>query len=107
MDQIVTYPRPIRTNSMSRPGVYSESIDKNQKINLDQISQEEIEQDFMKIKSNNADSQASNEIMNILCSPKPFDSNSSIKESEMQKIRKENNSKKNYNYYSHETGDGK
>ena len=92
---------------MSRPGLVDEHRNNIGNINIDQISSAEIEQDFINKKNENDGCKASKEIMNILCSPKPIDGNSKIIESQMQMIRKENNSKKNYKYYSNHPKDDK
>ena len=95
----VCYPRPVRTCSMSRPGLSDEPKINGSNINIDQISSAEIEQDFINKKNENEGCIASKEIMNIIYSPQTYDRNSNLKEAQIDIIRKEHNSKKNYQYY--------
>lgn len=99
MNNPVCYPRPVRTNTMSRPGIKNEPANSSSNINIDQISAAEMEKDFINKKNENDGCNASKEIMNILYSPQCYDNETNINHNERQMIRKENNSKKNYNYY--------
>lgn len=94
MNDGVIYPRPVRLCSFTRPGSTHLHHDK---INIENISPDEIEHDFSKIQSKVEGDSCHDEIMNIFYKKKPYDLNNEEIQKRMQMIRKEDNSKKNYN----------